>query len=563
MKNKLGCIALAAAVVTGCCDASEGTRQPGNSAIANPSTDCESLSGIHVSSASIGLPTSGAVLQRATLRPGSDPDGEHCEVIGAISAADPQAPDIRFEVNLPSRWNGKAVQFGGGGYDGELVTGRGAAAMYPTTLASPLKRGYVTLGSDGGHKASDVGWALNAEALANFGHEQVKKTHDVAAAIARIRYGSAPMRFYFIGNSQGGHEALDAAARYPADYDGVSATHPAYNAPMLHLASLAVVQAMAADHGIGWVDPAKHKLVRDLVMSTCDKLDGLADGIISNLPACRATMTITRLRQDIGSGGVRCVDGTDRGDSCLSDAQLDAIRTITEPYAPGVSIAGVNVFPGWGTLEGAALDLGRQNPATSRPDSFFAEIASYTVKYVITRSANEDVLRFDPTQWKDRLQQVGRIMDVSDVDLAPFQAKGGKVLMFHGTADQLIPVRNSEAYYARQLARFGKAKLDAFFRFYVIPGFGHGNGVFNARYDSLTALEDWVERGVEPSSLIAMDENTGATAGRTRPMCVYGTYARPISSGDDPSLASSFRCVSSSAALLTTKAAQVVGGASL
>ena len=49
---------------------------------------------------------------------------------------------------------------------------------------------------------------MNDEALLNFGKLSVKKTHDVAMAIVKARYGTAPRRFYFIGNSQGGHEAL-------------------------------------------------------------------------------------------------------------------------------------------------------------------------------------------------------------------------------------------------------------------------------------------------------------------------------------------------------------------
>ena len=63
--------------------------------------------------------------------------------------------------------------------------------------------------------ASTARFGLDDEALANYGKESVKKTHDVAMAIVKKAYGRAPARFYFIGGSQGGHEALDAAARYP------------------------------------------------------------------------------------------------------------------------------------------------------------------------------------------------------------------------------------------------------------------------------------------------------------------------------------------------------------
>ena len=82
----------------------------------------------------------------------------------------------------------------------------------------------------------------------------MKKTHDAALAVIQKAYGRKPDRFYFIGGSQGGHEALDAAARYPQDYDGVVAHYPAYNVTLLHLGSLNVGKALYADGGAGWIN---------------------------------------------------------------------------------------------------------------------------------------------------------------------------------------------------------------------------------------------------------------------------------------------------------------------
>ena len=97
------------------------------------------------------------------------------------------------------------------------------------------------------------------------------------------RTDSGLERFYFIGGSQGGHEALDAAARYPQDYDGVVAHYPAYNVTLLHLGSLNVGRALYADGGAGWINPQKTKLIGDAVYAKCDALDGAKDGIISNV----------------------------------------------------------------------------------------------------------------------------------------------------------------------------------------------------------------------------------------------------------------------------------------
>src|SRR5690606_39258938 len=139
---------------------------------------------------------------------------------------------------LPIDWNGRTLQFGGGGLNGTLVTGLGRYVKQPDEEPTPLARGYVTLGSDSGHQSGggfDGRFYLNREALENFGGQQIKKTHDVALRLVEARYGRAPDFNYFAGGSQGGHEGFDAVQRFAEDYDGVLAGYPAHNVLMLHL----------------------------------------------------------------------------------------------------------------------------------------------------------------------------------------------------------------------------------------------------------------------------------------------------------------------------------------
>ena len=510
-----------------------------------PASACASLQGMTIPAAAIGLETSGAEVQTAAMIAASasgNPNGEYCKVTGVVKPKNPSSPGLEFEVNLPASWNRRALQMGGGGYNGTLVTGLTGFTLQPATVDNPLKQGYVTLGSDGGHKSTagfDGRFAMDDEALADFGKHSVKKTHDAAMVVIAKAYGRAPERFYFIGGSQGGHEALDAAARYHRDYDGVVAHYPAYNVTLLHLGSLNAGRAVYEGGGAAWLNPAKTKLITDAVYAKCDPLDGVTDGIVSHVKACNAAFDVKALR---------CANGADTGDACLSDAQLGAVAKISSDYTPGFAVAGMDRFPRWALLEGA-LFRERSNwgqvPQPSNPlsgkEPLLYTAGDQTAKFVITRNPSLDTMSFDPKQFKERVAWSASMMDVTDVSLEPFRAKGGKILMTHGTADDFITPHNSEAYYARQVQQFGQAGVDGFLRFYMIPGFGHGFGPFNTKFDSLTALRAWVEQGQAPKNLTAVDGN--ANANRSRPLCEWPKWPKFTGAAGTENSAASFTCV--------------------
>ncbi len=520
-----------------------GTAQTATTAL--PTGGCEALRDFSIPASAIGLPTSGAVVQAADVVSAStagNPNGDFCKVTGIVEPRHAGSPDLEFEVNLPLAWNGRVLQMGGGGYDGSLVTGLGPFTLQPPGVRNPLGQGFVTLGTDGGHtggRGFDGSFGLDDEALLNYGKESVKKGHDAAMAIVDRAYGRAPDRWYFIGGSQGGHEALDAAARYPADYDGVVANYPAYNVTLLHLGSLNAGRALYDDGGAGWMDAAKLKTLTDAVYAACDGLDGADDGLISNVTACDAAFDPKSLR---------CPNGADAGDACLSDAQLAAVARIASDYSPGFAVAGMDTFPRWPLLEGALFrgvsNFGQvkqpSNPVSGR-EALLYTAGEETAKFIITRDRTLDAMTFDPALWKTRIAEVAAIMDVTDVSLAPFRARGGKIILTHGTADDFITPHNTEAYYLRQVRAFGQAGVDGFIRFYEIPGFGHGSGLFNARFDDLTAIMDWVERGWAPSGLTAIDGNPNAN--RSRPLCEWPTWPKFTGTPGTENRAASFTCV--------------------
>lgn len=507
-----------------------------------PGQACERLKGLAIPAELIGLPTSGATVTSAEIVAASAPDnanGEYCKVLGAIHPVAYNAWDIHFEVNLPTDWNGKSLQLGGGGFNGTLVTGLGHYIKQPESEQTPLARGYVTLGSDAGHVSGggfDGRFLLVDEALRNFGHEQVKKTHDVAMRLVEARYGRASRYNYFIGGSQGGHEAFDAVQRFPDDYHGAVAGYPAHNVVLLHLSANRYARALHAHEGDAWLSPAHVASFTAAVYAACDELDRAKDGIISDVAACREATA--KLKLTSAANPVRCDGGRSTGTACLSDAQIEALNVLDEPYDLGFSIyaddEGTSVFPKWTPFEGSTFvdggfpNLGGQGPGEALQ---FAP-GDATPKYAIAQDLTLDTLNdFDPKRHAGRITELAEVMSANSTNLDRFRAKGGKLIFFHGTVDDFIPVYSSIEYYERLQKRYERLALEEFVRFYTIPGMGHVTGVFNARISSLDALEAWVERGQPPGELVASDAND-ATAGRTRPVCRYPNWPRYDGSGN-------------------------------
>lgn len=449
------------------------------------------------------------------------------------------------------------LQFGGGGTNGSVATGLTSFSGAPINTPTPLARGFITLGSDSGHDSAgkppfDTSFALKHEELMNFAQWQVKKTVDVAKWLVQTMYGQKPKYTYFVGGSQGGHEGFDAAQRYPEDYNGVVAHYPAFNVINMWLGAQAQARALYGDQlGVAssaWMNPAKVAHLVAHVLSKCDMLDGIADGLISNVRACNTAVTPASIQT-----AMRCAGGVDTGDNCLSDAQLAAVTKIASPVQYCFAFAdGRSSYPQWPLLEGGTFlgnHLGKTNTANLAKFPFTPDGAAFQlfpakggIQGFITQNLNQDPLAFDPNQWVSRIQQVSARTDATSVDLARFAAKGGKLLLTHGTIDDSITPHNSIAYWDKLIAANGQDAVNKFARFYMILGMGHGNGLFNARHDWLASLEAWVEQGKVPDKLVALDQNTAATSastnGRSRPLCLYGTwpqYTASANSGQAPS----------------------------
>lgn len=502
---------------------------------------CADMAGKTVAAGAIGLPTGGATVTAATAVTAGEAgngNGAYCKVLGAIlpdAGAAAGTPNINFQLNLPAEWNGKTVHMGGGGYNGTVVTATGAVSFAPGV--APLALGYATFGSDSGHAGNSASaeFALNEAAIANFGYQHIKKTHDAAFALIRLRYARAVVKSYFAGGSTGGREGMTAVERFPQDYDGVIANAPAINFSGVRLQGVKIGQAAYRGDGAGFIGPAKQRLILKTAVDACDADDGALDRIVGNVPACR-------LKQASILATLACRSGGDEGDGCLSAAQIGTVRAIADDLVLPYTLAyGVDRHQGYNILQGAdfSTGLGLGNSATLlTPPSVAANGYLYTqgdgyLKYFIARNPDLDTLSFDldrPGAWQQRLVDMSASVGAMNPDLAAFQARGGKLIVLHGLADEVISPNATIAYYQAQVAKSGQAAVDAFWRFYTVPGLGHGDGAFVPSWDAIGALDAWVSGGTAPDTLTGTD-TAAASAGRTRPLCRYPAYPRYRGSG--------------------------------
>ncbi len=479
----------------------------------------------------------------------------YCRLLGHISPVDPAAPKIHFQVNLPAQWNRKALQFGGSGFNGVLVSGLGPAPLAPPDAALPIARGYATFGTDSGHQIAfgvePQAFALNDEALENFAFAAYKKTRDAALALIQAYYGARPERIYFVGSGEGGREGLVLAQRYPADYDAIYAGAPTIGFVGLHLARarMGVVQRNG-----GWLNPRKVELLSKAVLKACDGLDGLHDGIVSHHLACPAVFELRSLR---------CAGGSDAGDQCLSDAQIATVRTVRAPLRLNFALAnGLSAYPGWG-LGGesnpaqweryvtgdappalqAALQAG---PQTGPREARNWLAGSGVLRYFIARDATFDPATLRPELFRARMQRLSSMLDATQPDLSAFQAWGGKLIVHQFSNDYAQSPYAGLEYVEAMERRMSPVRVDQFVRLYVTPGANHagfGPGV-PAGVDVLGLLEQWVEHGKPPPDAVVQTLQAPAppfTVLASRPMCRHPAYVRYNGTGD-PQLAASYQC---------------------
>jgi feruloyl esterase len=405
--------------------------------------------------------------------------------------------EIKSETWLPlAGWNGKFQEVGNGGWNGFI--------QY-AALAAALRKGYATASTDTGHAGDTASFAPgHPQKLIDFGYRAVHQTVMQGKAIIASFYHRAPRWSYFTGCSGGGRQAFMEAQRYPEDFEGIIAGDPGYDRAAESLQLIAAAQATHKD-AASFIPKEKFAVLHQAALDACDALDGIKDGIINNPLRCKFDPAVTRCK------------GAD-APNCLTPAQVEAAKKL---YAPIVDPnSGKEIFPGFepGTelrfpnTTGAAGPLG---------------MAEETFKYTVFNDANWDFMTLDIGHDFVRARKMDNgVVSATSTNLKPYVARGSKLIIYHGWADQNVAPLSSVNYYNELVKVLGQSEVEDSVRLYMAPGMGHcAGGEGPSIFDTLTPLEQWREHGIAAKQIIASQLADGKVI-RTRPLCPYPQEAQ-------------------------------------
>jgi len=499
---------------------------------ADPVARCRSLLGVQVGPGVVlGATEIFAPDGETGARQSNETGRSHCRVEGRIEAE--PGSEIGFEVWLPSggTWNGRFLAVGSGSSWGRINERQ---------LVPGVSRGFAAAATDEGHKqqrSSDNTWAYRRpERVRDFGGRAQRLTTLAAKAVVERYYGEPPRYSYFWGASRGGGTGLMMAQRHPEDFDGILAGAPAYSWPGSMVRHAWIVKALTATPESA-LDAHAFDQLNAAVLESCAGPDGL----IADPRECA-----------FDPGSLRCPAAD--GGFCLSDAQVTAVR---------------DIYQGPHDSSGRALSRGLTRGGE------FAWKRLWNVPAVGADAAGGSwlgVWRYlvhdDPTWTLDRIdfdvdpllaeRKLGPLLTQDDPDLTAFARRGGRLLLYHGWADDMSSAELSVDYRAAVAAKMGEPAADEVLRLFMIPGVAHSlsdgpgpGGVLHGAEapavplepgrDLLETLQHWVEDGVAPDQFVASRFDKQGRVTRTRLLCPEPRIARYDGSGD-PLDAGSWRC---------------------
>jgi len=429
-------------------------------------------------------------------------------------------PHIRVETWLPVDWNQRLQSIGGGGYAGDLSWGLLAEAISDGYAATLTDTGHDDAVTPGGSFALRPDGTLNWPAIIDYASRSVHEMTVKTQALIEAFYGRPAAFSYWNGCSTGGRQGLMEAQRFPQDYDGILAGAPANNWDPFLPAELWAQVVMHQELG-GPIAGSKLTAVTRDAIAACDALDGVEDGVIDDPRRCHYDPAASICKAD------------DDPARCLTAGEAAAVRKIWD--GPTTARGGRLWF---GLERGAVLGGVAGTDPFSIPVDYF--------RYWLHQDPSFDWHTLDEASFPDETRRselkFHDVIGTDDPNLAAFHRAGGKLILWHGLADQLIFPRGTIRYYESvRAANGGAGQVEDFARLFLAPGVDHcGFGYGPSSFDMFKTLIDWVESGVVPDRIIAA-KLSGNKVVATRPLCPYPQAAQWTGQGS-PADASNFVC---------------------
>src|SRR5262245_61590175 len=450
---------------------------------------------------------------------------EHCVVRGIIEPRtgipDNRAYGTMFELRVPTKWNGRFFFQGQGGTGGSVVAATGQSQLPPGN-SPPLAAGWAVVSFDGGHEGGDAAFGLDPKAKTDFAYHSM----DIAAVTAKVLiaqyYGQGPRRSYFAGCSNGGRQGMMFSQRFPTYFDGIIAGSATYRLSVSYvdsswglqqLTAIAPPGASGAPIMANAFSNADLTLVANDILAVCDGRDGVIDGMVLNTNACNF--------KDYDPGRLQCTGS--KTPTCLTPAQVTALKNLQRGARDSKNHQLYNLWPwdpGIGGTQWRSWKLGTSTTPTPNAIKFSFCSTSVGYLYLTPPVPGFDCLTMNFDTDPARLAE-NSFLDADNPDLRAFRDHGGKILWYHGTVDPSTPSTETLRYYGNMTAATtgSTALSEEFARVFVVPGFGHCNGGSALdRFDPLTPMVNWVEKGIPPEQMTATGTNF---PGRSRPLCVY------------------------------------------
>lgn len=477
----------------------------------SPVRACEQLAGLDLAGMT-GTPVSIAAAAVTTATPGG---WSACRVTGNL------APQLQFEALLPTgTWRQLYLQTGCGGYCGSVrINAPAASGCLPLTEGQ-----FVMASGNQGHYGTapfDATFGADPQLRADFGYLSEHKLAVFVKQLIGVYYGRPARYSFYDGCSQGGHQGLTEAQRYPRDFDGIVAGAPASITQPLNVWYQAWnALANLGPDGRSILTPETLAVLHRAAVRTC----GGPNGLIIDPMTCR-----------FDPGSVECPAGAGDTSSCLTAAQVGAVRKL---YQGPRDDRGRLMYPGW-QVPGSELEwVPWVVPAAPGGFTIDPTIARNAIRYLAypgidPRRTLEDV-PFTQAGFRQIMNATGDVFDATDPDLRPFRDAGGKLLLWHGLADAAISPIGTIAYYqAVQDHLGGAAATRTFARLFLMPGMGHcAGGQGPSSFDALSAVVDWVLHGTAPVSLLVTRPPGSTDPVRSLPAYPYPLQATYNGTGD-------------------------------